>query len=300
MNFEFLHSGEIFSTLSALAWAFAVILYRKSGEQISPFALNLFKNTLVIVLFGSTMVLLGVPFFPADQTVSDWVYLLVSGAIGIGIADSVFFASLNRLGAGRSAIVDCLYSPFVILCSFVFLSEPVGLSLLVGVSLIIAGIMVGTWKPAHIDSPTELRQIRVGILLGIVAMLLMAVGIVMAKPVITDSNPWWASSVRVIGGLALLGIQAVIRSDKKEIVRTFTPGPLWKVTVPATLVGSFVANFFWIVGMKYTYATIASVLNQLSCLFVLVFATAFLGEPLTGRKSIAIVLGFAGGMVAVL
>ena len=44
----------------------------------------------------------------------DYLLVLVSGALGIGIADTLFFKCLNTLGAGLTAIIDCLYSPFTI------------------------------------------------------------------------------------------------------------------------------------------------------------------------------------------
>jgi drug/metabolite transporter (DMT)-like permease len=298
MTLSFAHSGEFFSALSALIWAFAVILYRKSGEHVSPVALNLFKNTIALVLFLLTMVVIGVPFVSGNQTTWDWIVLLISGAVGIGIADTVFFASLNRLGAGRSAIVDCLYSVFVILCAFVYLHEPIGITLLFALVFIVAGIMIGTWKPARIDSKRELQQIRYGILLGIIAMLLMAVGIVMAKPIISTSDPWWACLVRLIGAMGFLLIQAAFKRDRSDIKKCFTPGPSWKFTVPSAVVGTYFATFFWVVGMKFTFATVASVFNQMSTIFVLVLATLFLKEPLTGRKTVAIILGFTGGIIA--
>jgi drug/metabolite transporter (DMT)-like permease len=68
--------------------------------------------------------------------------------------------------------------------------------------------------------------------------------------------------------------------------------------VPSAVVGTYFATFFWVVGMKFTLATVASVFNQMSTIFVLVLATLFLKEPLTGRKTVAIILGFTGGIIA--
>ena len=41
--------------------------------------------------------------------------MVVSGALGIGVADTMFFECLERLGASKTAVVECLYSPVVIL-----------------------------------------------------------------------------------------------------------------------------------------------------------------------------------------
>ena len=320
--FDFIYTGEFYSVFCAFLWAIAIILFRKSGERVAPVPLNLFKCSVSLIILLLGMLIAGISLTPAEQTLEDWVILLISGALGIGIADSVFFASLNRLGAGRSAIVDCLYSPFIILCSFMYLHEPIGPSLLIAMLLMTTAILVGAWRPDTPginrnrppplippplmgegrveDSSSEHRQIRYGIFLGIASMLMMAVGIVLAKPVLDRSGPWWATTVRLLGGTAVLLVQASFRKHRHEVARCFRPGPLWKVTVPASIIGGFLAMLFWIMGMKYTYTNVAGILNQSSTVFILVLATIFLEEPLTPRKVIAIALGVAGGIIAAL
>jgi drug/metabolite transporter (DMT)-like permease len=300
VNYDFPHAGEFYSVLCAFLWSVAIILARKSGEKVSPVPLNLFKGVVGLVLFLITLPIVGVSYWPETATAYDFVILMISGAIGIGTADSVFFASLNRLGAGRSAIVDCLYSPFIMLCSFVYLREPIGLTLLLALALMITAILVGTWQPERIDSEEQRQQLRTGVLLGLLAMFLMAVGIVMAKPVLNRSDPWWATTARLVGGVLLLSIQGTTRRYRAESARCFRPGPLWKLIMPTAVVAAYLAMFFWIAGMTYTTTTTASVLNQTSTIFVLILATIFLKEPLTGRKVIAILLGFSGGVIAAL
>jgi drug/metabolite transporter (DMT)-like permease len=128
-------------------------------------------------------------------------------------------------------------------------------------------------------------------------MFFMAVGIVMAKPVLDRTDPWWATTVRLVGGVVVLGVHAAIR-HRRETLRVLRPGRHWKLLVPTGAMGTYFAMFFWIAGMKYTHTTVASVLNQTSAIHVLVLATVFLREPLTLRKLVAILLGFAGGVVA--
>jgi len=299
MNFDFPHAGEVYSALCALLWAVAVILFRKSGEKVTPVVLNLFKDVAGLVLLCITMTILSVEFFPATQTAEDWIILLVSGVIGIGIADTLFFASLNRLGAGRSAIVDCLYSPFVILCSLVHLDESFGPLLIVALVMMVGAIFVGTWQPER-DNLEDARQIKIGIILGVISMACMAIGISMAKPVLDRSDPWWATTVRMAAGTALMAVIVAFTGRRREFLRVFRPSSLWKVTIPAAVTGSYLAVFFWIAGMKYTETTTASILNQSSNVFVIFLATLFLKERLTVRKLLAICMGFAGGVIATL
>ena len=49
--------------------------------------------------------------------------LFASGVVGIAVADTLVFAGLNILGAGRAAVVDCSYAPILVLFSFLLLGE---------------------------------------------------------------------------------------------------------------------------------------------------------------------------------
>ena len=293
----FMHTGEFYAAFCALLWAAAVILFRRGGERVPPVALNLFKDAVGFVLLVATLVALRVPFDPPSAAVEDWLTLLASGAMGIGIADTLFFASLNRLGAGRSAIVDCLYSPFVLLCSFVYLKEPVGPSLLFAIVMMAAAILVGTWQGGVGGTAARGRRTRVGVVLGAASMLIMAAGIVLAKPVLDRSDVLWATTVRMTGGLAVLGVQCLSPLRRAQVASAFRPGPHWRFTLPGSVVGAYLSIVFWTLGMKYTQTTVASVLNQLSTVFVMLLAAAVLHERLGWRQVVAIVFGIAGALV---
>jgi drug/metabolite transporter (DMT)-like permease len=297
----FLQAGEVYALSCALLWAVAVILFRKSGETIEPVALNLFKGAVGLLLFTVTMLITGEAFAPEGASAADWIVLLASGALGIAIADSIFFASLNRLGAGRSAIVDCLYSPFVVLCSALYLGEPRGPFLLPAMGLMVAAILVGTWNPEkNVAQPTERRVLHTGVGLGVLAMLFMAIGIVWAKPVLDRSPPMWATTVRLVGGVLFLTVQGLMPRWRRGVAAVFRPGPHWKVALPAAFIGTYLALFLWILGMTYTQTNTASVLNQSSTVFVLILATIFLREPLTWRRIVAILIGMAATVLVAL
>lgn len=296
-----LQSGEFFSLACAVLWSGATILLRKSGEHVPPVALNLFKDTVALVLFAATLPIAGVSFAPPDQTWREWLVLLASGAVGIGIADSLFLASLNRLGAGGNAIVSALYAPFTVLASFVYLREAIGPLLLLATAMMVGAIVLSTWQPRAAGPRPEPRRALSGVLLGTLANFLMAVAIVYAKPVLDRADPWWAAFVRLLGGIVFLAGQGLVRPAlRSAIARCFRPGRPWRVTVPASVLGAYLAMIVWILGMKYTYASTAAVLNQSSTLWTVLLGWLLLRERMTARKALAMALAFGGSVVAVL
>ncbi len=283
--------GEIFALACALAWGAAVILFRKSGESVSPLSLNLFRVAVSSVLFVATLLFSGIPLFGVAPW-EDYAILVVSGVIAIALSDTLFHMSLNRVGAGINAIIDVLYSCFILFFAYIMLGETLRPIQLVGMGLVIGGILVTTQVQPPPGVPR--RTLVAGILLGVGAMASLGFGIILAKPVLETSGVIWATAVRQLGSLLVLLPVAAIHPQRKKLFRVFRPDPSWKFSLPGTVMGSYVALILWIGGMKYIPAGKAAILNQTSTIYILLFASIFLKEAFTLRKAMASVLAVAG------
>ena len=78
-------------------------VFRRSGESMPPFELNLSKNVLAFTLMLPT-VLLWHGFTPPEFSGAELAVTLVSGMLGIALGDTLYFRALNVLGAGRTGI----------------------------------------------------------------------------------------------------------------------------------------------------------------------------------------------------
>jgi drug/metabolite transporter (DMT)-like permease len=76
------------------------------------------------------------------------------------------------------------------------------------------------------------------------------------------------------------------------------PSPEWKIALPASIVGNYLAMLAWLAGFKYTLVSVAAILNQLSTIFTFILAAMFLKEPVTLPRLIAIVLAVSGALLA--
>lgn len=286
--------GEGFSLFTAVVWALAVILFRKSGQTVHPLALNTFKNLLAFVLFIPTIWFFGETLFrPVPAHI--YILLLLSGVIGIGIGDSLFFKSLNLLGAGLTAIVDCLYSPFIIGLSIIWLRESLTFVQIIGVLLIVSAILIGTGITK--SEGISRKNLVLGIFYGVLALASMAVGIVMIKPLLAHSPLLWVIEIRLFGGLIALGIILLFHPKRRKIISSLFATHSWSCTISGSFLGAYVAMFVWLAGMKYTQASIASALNQTSTIFIFIFAALFLKEPINLKRTIGIILAFIGSFL---
>jgi len=283
--------GELCALGAAIVWATAVICFRKSGETTPPFALNLFRVGVSGVLLTALVMTTGQSLVQG-RSAADLAWLAASGLVGIALSDTLFHKSLNMVGAGLNAIIDCLYSPCVALFAFLLLGERLGPWQLGGMVLVVSGVVLTT-KAMPPPGSTK-RDLLGGILWGIGAMITLALGIIWAKPVLGTNSVLWASAIRQIASFAVMAPIAAIHPERRKIWSVFRPQPSWKFTVPGTLLGSFLALLFWLAGMKYTEAGTAAVINQTSTIFLLILASVFLREPFTLRRWIAAALALAG------
>lgn len=288
------HLGEALALITALSWACAVILFKKSGEKVHPLGLNLFKSTLAAVLFIPTMYIVGDSLFrPAP--LEAYILLLVSGILGIGISDTLFFMSLNALGAGLSAIVDCLYSPFIIALSFLWLGESLDTWQLVGVMMILSAVLTVTREGR--SHPADKRRVLLGIIWGALAMATSAVGIVMIKPLLDRSPVLWVTQIRLIGGIASLLLIIGLHPLRRRIIGSVFSTQRWGYTLSGSFIGTYIAMMLWLAGMKYTQASTAAALNQTSNIFIFVFAALFLRERITPLRVGGIIVAVAGALL---
>jgi drug/metabolite transporter (DMT)-like permease len=303
-------AGELYALAAAFTWAFALVLFKYSGERVSPLSLNLFKAAVGIILLFLT--LLAGPFLEPilgdeslarlyEQPARAFGIMIISGIIGIALADTLFFHALNIVGVGIVSIIDCLYTPFVFLFSFVWLHEKLTWLHVAGAVLILAGVLVssGHKPPTHVTR----GRLILGILVGAVAMACMALGIVIAKPALDTFPLIWASTVRLTAGLLALMIIAPMLTPRgaPSVWAVFKPSATWKTAIPGAVLGTYLAYVFWVAGFKYAHAAATvAILNQTTVIFAIILATFIVKEPLTRRKMVSVGLAVTGVLVTVM
>ncbi|HVH36046.1 MAG TPA: DMT family transporter [Tahibacter sp.] len=282
--------GETLAILSALAWSAGVIIYKRLGETLAPTRLNLMKNLLVLGLLLPTLAVMGTP--PPQLSATELAITLFSGLLGIAVADSLYLTALNQLGAARMGILGNFYSPFVILLSFLLLGERLGPLQLVGFALVSSGVLV-VGMPS-VQEPAERRAQRLGLLLGVSSIALMAVAIVLVKRILEAQPLIWMVALRLAGGIGGLLLLFAWRRESPLPARAERAQIRWPIVLLGAFVGQYLSMVFWLGGYKYAPASVAAILNETTSIFIVVLAALFLHEPLNRRKLLGVALTLSG------
>ncbi len=278
--------GDAMALGCAFAWAIAVLSFRKLAPYPAQ-AVNLFKTSVAAALLLVTMAALGVGF-DTERSAYDWVALVVSGVLGLAVADTIFLAGLARIDASVAAVADCAYSPTVVLLAAVFLHEPMGLSLALGAPLVVLGLVLVAYQRRTSEKAIDRR----GVLLVLGGVFTTAVGIVIAKRALERSELVEATTIRLASGAIALFLFEALRGRARRALSLFRPQPAWRPLWIGTIVGTYVVMLLWLGGMKYGAASRVALLNQMGAIFVLLLSRVLLGEDVPPRR-------WAGALVAV-
>jgi drug/metabolite transporter (DMT)-like permease len=189
------------------------------------------------------------------------------------------------------AIVECLYSPFVILFSLMWLGETLSQIQALGCALVIIAVFIASVTVNVHGVPR--RDIRRGIVIGMVAIIMIAAGVVIAKPALARTPLLWAIETRYLGGLVgVFAVHPFLRGKVGEAVPRLAPNE-W-LTLFGSAAAAYLQMILWLGGMKFAQASIAAVLNQTATIFTIVLAALILHEPLTRVRFGAATLAMAG------
>lgn len=88
--------GILSALLSACSWAFGTITFERIGKVVPFVGITFLKGVFSIVLMILLLVVTG-GLYPIGWR--EFSFLAISGIVGITIGDSLFFKSLQDLGA---------------------------------------------------------------------------------------------------------------------------------------------------------------------------------------------------------
>ncbi|MBL4661266.1 MAG: DMT family transporter [Alcanivoracaceae bacterium] len=281
--------GEFLSLLCALLWAFAVIFYKRAGDHFNAYEMNLFKSAFVLLLMIPTVLLTDGLTIPAMSHYQFWIIML-SGFFGIMLADLFYLRALQLIGASLTGITGSLYSPFVVALSLLFLGEYLQFWQYVGMILVLSGVvLVGYRRKALAIEHPPIR----GFVYATLAVFFTALGIVIIKPVSSELPFFWIILIRSFGGFITMIMYGLILKKSLSIMHVIrAKGGHWLIL--GAFIGQYLSMMVWIAGYKYTSASIASILNETASIFILILSWLMLGEYLTKRKILGVIITISG------
>ena len=284
--------GDIYAIITAVCWSSAVILFDISSKSFRAIEINVIKNIIGIIGFICTIIIFSIP--KPILSNAECITLVLSGVLGIFIADVLFLDSLRRIGSGMSAVISTIYTPMVFFLAFVLFNETINIQTYIGGVLVIAGVIVSVY-----DTPnrTNKNDLYIGLLFGVTAHIFTAYSVLIVKPIMLNNSIVFVALYRFGAGLFATIFILLIKNGYKSIISTLKEGFKDKYILWGSFMGTYLSVIFWLAGYKYTLAGRAAIYNQLSTIFIIVLARIFLKESFNFKKIIGLIFAIIGAIL---
>ena len=281
-----IYVGIIVALLSAASWAFATVVFDRIGKVVPYVGITFLKGIFSIILMIILLIFTGGLH---DIGIWEFSFLALSGIIGISLGDSLFFKSLQDLGAKVQVIFFLLGQIFTMILSLLLLGELLSLEQYIGAVVLLTGIVIVIWGKQD-NHPNKVR----GIVCGLLSILCFSVSAIMVKMAIAEVEVITATFYRMLfGTIFTLGFGVVGKQlpswikplkDKRLLI-------LFILNVFVITYGGFLLSM---VAIKLISVSLVSVLGTTEPVFVLLFAYLINKEKITKQEVIGTMITLIG------
>lgn len=278
----------IVALTSAASWAFATILWRKIGEVISPFSMNLSKGIIGGLYLAVILLIIGTK--PVD--LRSFLFLGVSGLLGITLGDTLFFISLMRLGPRLSSLMGTLTPVFIALSSVFFLREKPSFLVWIGIFLTVSGVAWALWEQT--PQKETIKNKSLGIAYRLLSIVCFTAGTILAKIGVESVPPMQATFIRLSWAVIGMILWGCLNRQLKNWLTPFKNLYLLKKTSFIVFIVAFGGFWLSLVALKYIGASMASTLSSTAPLFILPMAAIMLKEKISIRAGLGAAIAVCG------
>jgi drug/metabolite transporter (DMT)-like permease len=288
------HTGEFAALLTAIFWTITALSFESASKKIGSIPVNIIRLVAGFIFLSLfTFVRLG-SFIPVGASAANWGWLLLSGLVGFVFGDLFLFKSYTLIGSRFSMLIMTLVPPITALFGFVIIGEKLTLFQYFGMTLTFTGICVAIFSRNGKGEKVSLKLAPRGILYALGGAVGQALGLILSKMGLRDYDPFAATQIRIIAGIAGYFILVTVLRRWNGILKALKNRKGIFETSLGAFFGPFLGVSFSLVAVKYTEAGIASTIMALVPIFIIIPAVIIYRQRVTLAEMIGAVISVGG------
>lgn len=289
--------GEFAALITAFLWAGTSIFFTFAGKQIGSQVLNRVRLTLAVLLLSLThWFVIGNPF-PIDASPERWLWLGLSGLIGLVIGDALLFRSFILIGHRIAMLIMSLVPAISTIFAWLLLGETLLFTQILGIGLTIFGVaLVVTDCKNKTPTQINLKDHWLGLLLAFGGAVGQAVGLIYAKKGLVDNYSALSGVlIRMISAMLIVWILALFTKQvKKTFIQLKNHPDAIKFITAGAISGPFLGVWLSLIAVQSSKVGIASTLMALTPIFHLPIGKYLLKEKITIQAILGTVVAMVG------
>ncbi|MBN2490325.1 MAG: DMT family transporter [Planctomycetes bacterium] len=296
------YEGELSALAASLLWSASSIPFTHAARRAGAIAVNAFKTSAAALLLVGCLAVTGRLGALAAAEPLAYLYIGLSGVIGLSLTDSLLFRSYALIGPRIAFLVFSTGPFFAALVAWPVLGERIAPLGLAGMALTVGGILLvtlGGTSPGTVLARRPQGHAR-GVWLAVLAALGMGVTSVLFK-LGSDASRLRvlellpAHAFRMAMGAAGLLVIGACTGRLRHWVAAFRAPRVAGTAAFGTLFGPVLGVWFFLNGVLTTPEVgVAMTLSSLTPVMVIPFTWCFFGDRPTVRSVLGAAIAVGG------
>jgi drug/metabolite transporter (DMT)-like permease len=287
-------AGEWAALATAGCWTVTALSFEAAGRRIGSLAVNLIRLLIALVFLSVFGYFVRGFVLPSDAGAHAWIWLSVSGLVGFCIGDLALFRAFVLIGARVSMLLMSLVPPMAALIGWGLMGEILSGKHWLGMGLVLSGIAFVILERQPDPDGNGRRRPLWGIVLGVLAALGQAVGLVLSKYGMRDYDPFAATQIRVIAGIVGFSVLYSFIGWWPKIIAGFKNSSAMKRLGVGSFFGPFLGVSMSLYAVQNAQAGVAATIMSITPVLIIVPAALLFKEKITLRSIIGAGLAIGG------
>jgi drug/metabolite transporter (DMT)-like permease len=295
--------GESAAIIVSFLWTACSILFAYAGKRIGALSVNAVRIIMAVGLLGSAHIYFFGTIIP-EANQNQWIYMSLSGIVGLAIGDFGYFGTLVVLGPRRGTLLMSTNPIFVVIVAYFMVNEVLDIWSYIGIAVVLTGVLwvILEREVNSEEQPLTSRQKTLGVTYGMIGSIGQGVGLVlagigmeeMANNPASPLHPLSATFIRMIAGAIAVWVFIIVIGRFSELRASFSDTKALKATFGGAFFGPFLGVWLSMVAITHAYFGIASTLMSLMPIIVIPVIWVLYKQRTTWRGIIGACVAIVG------
>ncbi|MCK7530929.1 MAG: DMT family transporter [Marinilabiliales bacterium] len=275
-------------------WTITALAFESASRKVGSLTVNILRLSIAMVFISIYTWISRGHFLPTDATGYNWLWLGLSGLVGLVLGDYFLFRSYPLIGSRFAMLIMTLAPPLAAIFGYFILGESLNILQMAGMIIVILGISLAIFNKPVRGERLSIKLAPAGLLFAFIGAIGQGLGIVLSKYGMNGYDAFASTQIRIIAGIAGFTIIITLLRRWGNVAAAMKNAPVMKALILGAFFGPFLGISFSLLSVKYTQAGIASTIMAIVPILILAPSAWIYKEKITAVEIAGAVLSVAG------
>ena len=294
MNYITSHTGEFAALAVAIFWTVTALAFESASRKVGSLTVNILRLIMAFFFLGIYTLITNGHFLPLDASIHNWLWLGLSGIVGLVLGDYFLFRSYPLIGSRFAMLIMTLAPPLAAIFGYFILGESLNLMQMTGMIIVIFGISLAIFNKPVSGERLSIKISPAGLLFAFIGAIGQGLGIVLSKYGMEEYDAFASTQIRIIAGIAGFSILITLLRRWGNVAAALKNPPAMKALTVGAIFGPFLGISFSLLAVRHTQAGMASTIRAIVPVLILAPSAWIYKEKITAVEIAGAIISVAG------